>query len=194
LRSRTNFQRYRGPSSIHVLHSRTHFRRYRFHVLRSSTRFRWNRERRVPFTCFALLNSFRLFREHRVLFSYFAFPDSFSTVPRSLGPVFMFCAPELVFSGTEGVRSFFHVLRSRTRFQWYRGRQVPFSCFALLDSFSTIPRASGPVFIFCTRGLIFDGTMGLVFMFCGPRPIFGGTEGVMSRFHMLHSSTHFQRY
>jgi hypothetical protein len=43
----------------------------------------------------------------------------------------MFGAPELFFSGTDGVRSYFHVLRPRTRFRRYRGRRVPFSCFAL---------------------------------------------------------------
>jgi hypothetical protein len=54
----------------------------------------------------------------------------------------MFCAPGLVFYGTEGVGSCFHVLRVQTRFSRYRGHWVPFSCFALLDSFSTIPSSS----------------------------------------------------
>jgi hypothetical protein len=58
----------------------------------------------------------------------------------------MFCAPGVVFGGNKGVG-------------------VPFSCFALPDSFSAVPRASGPVFMFCVPGLIF-----------------GGTEGVGSRF------------
>jgi hypothetical protein len=112
-----------------------------FPVLRSQTRFRRYRGRRVPF----------------------------SAIPRALGPVFMFCAPEHVFGGVEGVRSHFHVLRAltrlrlyrgrrlpftcfehRTHFRRYRGRQASFSCFALLDPFSAVPRASCPVFMFCT--------------------------------------------
>jgi hypothetical protein len=107
----------------------------------------------------------------------------------------MFCAPGLFFDGSEGVRSHFHVLIARTRFRWYRGRRVPFSyfarqtryrryrgcrvmfsCFACWDSFSTVPRASGPVF-----------------MFCAPGHIFGGAEGVCSSFHVLRSRTRFQR-
>jgi hypothetical protein len=44
----------------------------------------------------------------------------------------MFNAPELFFGGTEGVGSRFRVLRSRTCFRRYRGRPVPFSCFALV--------------------------------------------------------------
>jgi hypothetical protein len=69
------------------------------------------------------------------------------------------------FSAVRGCRSRFHVLRSRTRFRRYRELRVPFSCFALPDSFSIIPRVSAPVF-----------------MFCGPGLIFGGSEGVGSRF------------
>jgi hypothetical protein len=53
----------------------------------------------------------------------------------AVGPVFMFCALGLIFGGTEGAGSSFHVLRSRARFGRYRGRCVPFSCFALPDSF-----------------------------------------------------------
>jgi ABC-type sulfate transport system permease subunit len=41
----------------------------------------------------------------------------FSAVLRASGLVLMFCAPELVFGGTEGVVSRFHVLRSRTHFR-----------------------------------------------------------------------------
>jgi hypothetical protein len=87
-------------------------------------------------------------------------PKSFSTVPRASGPVDKFYAPEHVFGGVECVRSSFHVLRARTRFRQYRGRRVLFSCFARSDSFSTVPRASGPVVKFCAPGL--------VFMFCAP--------------------------
>jgi hypothetical protein len=89
----------------------------------------------------------------------------------------MFCAPGLVFGGTEGVGSRFHVLRSRTRFRRYRGRQVPFSRFALPDSFLPALRALGPFFIFCAPRLIFDGI-----------------EGVGSRFHVLRNRTHLRQY
>jgi hypothetical protein len=91
--------------------------------------------------------------------------------------VFMFSASGHIFGGTEGVGSLFHVLRSRTRFRQYRGRRVPFSRFALPDSFSAVPRASGPFFMFCAPGLVFDGT-----------------EGVGSLFHVLRSRTRFRRY
>jgi hypothetical protein len=86
------------------------------------------------------------------------------------GLVFMICAPKLIFGGTEGVGSHFHVLLSRTHFRLYRGRRVAFSWFARQDSFSAVPRASAPVFMFFAPGLIF-----------------GGTDGVGSRFHVLRS-------
>jgi hypothetical protein len=130
----------------------------RFHVLRAPTRFRRYRWRRVSFSCFASR-------------------DSFSAVPWASGPVFMFCAPGLFFAGTEGAASRFHVMRSRTRFRRYRGRRVPFSCYALPDSFSEVPRASRPVFLLCAPGLIF-----------------GGTEVVGTRFQVLLSRTHYRRY
>jgi hypothetical protein len=97
-----------------------------FHVLRARTRFGRYRGRRVLFSCFVL-------------------PDRFSAVPSASGPVFMFCAPELVFGVTEGIGFLFHVLSrfhvvcSRTCFWLYRGRRVPFSCFARPDSFSAVP-------------------------------------------------------
>jgi hypothetical protein len=47
----------------------------------------------------------------------------------------MFCAPELVFGGTKGAGSHFHVLRSMTRFRRRRVRRVPFSCFARPELF-----------------------------------------------------------
>jgi hypothetical protein len=128
-----------------------------FHVLRSRTRFRRYRGREVPFSCFA-------------------FPDIFLVVRKALAPVLMLCAPRLVFDGTVGVGSCFHVLRVRTHFRRQRGRRVPFSCFALPDSFSAVPRASGPVFMFCASVHVFDGT-----------------EGVRSRFHVLRSLTYFWR-
>jgi hypothetical protein len=93
-------------SSFYVLRSRTHFQRHRghgscFHVSRSRTRFRRYRRLQVQFSCFPL-------------------PDPFSAVPTASGPIFMFCAPRLIFVGAEGVVSRFHVLRSRTRFRRYR--------------------------------------------------------------------------
>jgi hypothetical protein len=150
-------------SRFHFLSSRSHFRRCRvrrvhIHVLRSRTRFQRYRGCRVPLSCFAR-------------------PNSFSAVPRASDPVFMFSAPEHVFGGTEGVVSRFHVLRSRNLFRRCRVRRVLFSCFELPDSFSAVPRASGPVF-----------------MICAPRLIFGGTEGAVSQFHALRSRTRFRRY
>jgi hypothetical protein len=126
---------------FHVLHSRTHFGRYR--------------DRRVPFSCFALRHLF-------------------GAVPRASGSVFMYCAPGLVLGDTEGAGSCFHVLRSWTTFRRYRGRRVPFVCFALPDSFSAVPRAPGPVFIFSS-----------------PELFLGGTESVMSRFLFFALSNYF---
>jgi hypothetical protein len=187
-----------------------------FHVLRARTHFRRYRGRRIPFSCFALL-------------------DSFSTVPRVSGPFFMFCAPGLIFGGTVGVRSLFHILRHRTHIRWYRGRSFPFSCFSLPIMFSAIPRASSPVFMFLAPGLVFCGAecvgshfhvlcsrtsfrryrgrrdpfscfalpdsfsavpwvSGTVFMFCAPGLIFGGTVGVRSLFHILRPRTHIRWY
>jgi hypothetical protein len=128
-------------------------------------------------------------------FSCFALHDSFSAVPRALGPVvlrsrtrfravprasgpvFKFCAPGLIFGGAECVGSRFHVLRARSRCRRYRWRRVPFSCFARPNSFSAVPRASGPDF-----------------MFCGPGLVFGGTEGVRSRFQVLRARSRCRRY
>jgi hypothetical protein len=170
--------------------------RYRFQVLCSRTRFWQYRGHRVAFSCFALglvfdgnegvgcrfhvlvsRTRFRRYRGRRLPFSCFARPDSFSAVPRSSGLVFMYYAPGLILDGTEGVGSRFHVLRSQTHFRRYRGRPVPFSCFALLDIFSAVPRASGPVF-----------------MFCAPRLVFGDPEGNGSRFQVLRARTHFRQY
>jgi hypothetical protein len=113
----------------------------------------------------------------QVRVSFFALPDSFSAVEKALCPVFKFCAPIIVFGGAEDLGFRLHILRSRTHFRRYRGRRVPSSCFALLDSFSTLMRKSGPVFIFCARG-----------------PILGGTEVVRSSFHVSHTRNHFGRY
>jgi hypothetical protein len=168
-------------SRIHVLRSRTHFRRYL--------------GRRVRFSCFAL-------------------PNSFSAVPRASGPIFMFFAPRLIFCGTEGIGSRFHVLRSRTRFwryggrrvpfscfarqihfRWYVGRRVPFSCFARSDSFSAVPGASGPVFMFCAPDSfsVVPRASGQFIIICPLGLIFGGTEGVGSRFKVLRAQTRFRR-
>jgi hypothetical protein len=117
------------------------------------------------------------YRGRRVPFSFFMLPDSFSAVPWASGPVFMLCAPGLILSGTEGVGSRFHVMRSRTRFRPYRGRRVRFSCFERSNSFSAEPRASGPVFMFCALGLVF-----------------GRTDGVGSRFHVWSARTRFLWY
>jgi hypothetical protein len=51
------------------------------------------------------------------------------TVPRASGPVFIFCTLGLMFGGTKGVDSRFHV-------------------FSFLDSFSAVQSLPGPVFIF----------------------------------------------
>jgi hypothetical protein len=131
-------------SRLHVLRSRTHFRRYC--------------GRRVPFSCFAP--------------SY-----SFSAVPRASVPVFMFCAPGLIFGDTVGVGFRFHVMRAQNHFRRYRGRRVPFSYLSLPNLHCTVPWTSGPVFIFCA-----------------PRLVFGGTVGVGSHFHVLHARTRFRRY
>jgi hypothetical protein len=132
--------------------------RFLFHVLRFRTHFRRYRGRWVPFSCFAI-------------------PVMFSAVPRASGPFFMYCAPGLVLSGTEGVRSRFHILRSLTHFRRYRGRRVHFSCFVLPDSFSPVPTASRSFFMFYAPGLVF-----------------GCTVGVGSRFHVLRTRTRFRRY
>jgi hypothetical protein len=129
-----------------------------FQVLRAQTHFRRYRVRRVHFSCFAR-------------------PNLFSTIPRASVPVFMFCAPRLIFGGTEGVGSSFHVLRCRTRFRRHSGRRVPFSCFACPDSFLAVPRASSPVLMSYALGLVFSGA-----------------EYVGSRFQLLRARTHFWRY
>jgi hypothetical protein len=149
----------------------------RFHVVRSLTCFRRYRGRRVPFSCFAL-------------------PDSYLAAPRASGLVFTFCAIRLVFGSTRGVGSRFLILRARTRFRMFRGRRVPFSCFACPGSFSAVPNASGPVFEFCAPELLFDGTegVGCCFHVLRARNRFRRTEGIGSRFYVLRSRTRFRRY
>jgi hypothetical protein len=102
----------------------------RFDVLRYRTRFGRYRGLLVPFSCFAL-------------------PGSFPALPMASGPVFMFCAPGIVFGGTEGVGYRFHVLRAWISFRPYLGRWVPFSCFALPDSFLALSRVTRLDFLFC---------------------------------------------
>jgi hypothetical protein len=179
--------------------------RSRFDVLRNRTCFRQYRGCRVPFTCYAR-------------------PDSFSAVSRASCPVFIFYAPGLVFGGTGGVGSRFHVVRGRARFRRYRRRRVLFSSIALPDSFSAIPgasghvfifvrpdsislvpRASGLIFMFCALGIVVGGTEdggscfmfcapGPFFVFCAPRLVFGGNKGVGSHFYVLRVQTHFRLY
>jgi hypothetical protein len=119
-----------------------------FHVLHS-----WNR-----FGCYL---------ERRVQFSYFVLPDVFGGT-EGVDQVFMFCAPGLIFRGTEGVGSSCNVFRTRNHFRRYRRRKIQFLYFALPNSFSEVPRVWGSVFMFCDLGLDF-----------------GGTESVESNFHLL---------
>jgi uncharacterized protein (DUF3820 family) len=117
------------------------------------------------------------YRGCRLLFSYFTLTHLFWAVPSEPGPVFIFCARRPVLSGTVGVGSHFNVWRSRNHFGRYRGRRVPFSCFALPDPYWALPSASGPVFMFCALELVF-----------------GGTLGVGSRFNFLRSRNRFEQY
>jgi hypothetical protein len=132
----------------------------------------------------------------------------------ALGHMFMFCVPKLIFGDTEGVISRFQVLLFRNRFR-YRGRRILFSCFALPDSVSAVPRAPTPVFKFFAPRLVFGGIDGVgphfhvlrshtrfstvlrasgpFFMFSAPRLIIGGTKGFGYHFHVLRSRTHFRR-
>jgi hypothetical protein len=226
LRSRTRFQLYRGrrvpfscfacPDSFsavpraslhvfmfsapgHVFGGTKGVGSY-FHVLRFRTHFRRYRGRPFSFTCFWR------YRGRRDTFSYFTLPYSFLVVPGVLGPVFTFCASGLIFGVTGGVGSRFLILHTRTRFQRFRGRWVPFSFFARQYSFSAVPRASGLIIMFCAPELILRGTdyhvlrrvslscfaSGLIIMFSALGLIFGGTEGVPSHFHVLRVRTHFR--
>jgi hypothetical protein len=165
-----------------VYNSRAHFWRYR--------------GRRILFSCFALLTRFGRYRGRQVPFPCFALPNSFSAVSRASGPIFMFCTLGLVLGGTEGVGSLFLVLHSRTRFRRYRGRRVPFSCFALVYLFWAILRATGPVFMFCTTRPVLGGTEGVGsdFHVLPNRLILGGTVSVRTSFQVLRSRTHFRWY
>jgi hypothetical protein len=96
-----------------------------FQVLRARTHFRRYRGRPIPFSCFTIPNMF--FAVPSVSDPVFMFcAPGLVFVPRATGPVFMFCAPGLVCGGTE---------------------------------------ASGPVFKFCAPRHIFGGTEGVVSYF-----------------------------
>jgi hypothetical protein len=118
-----------------------------FRVLCSRSHFRLYRERRVPFSCFAIPDSFC--RGSRDQISHFALPDSFWAVSRASGLVFMFCAPELILGGTEGTECTFHVLHFQTRFGRYQGSRGHFSCLAPSNSFWAVSRTQHAVFMFC---------------------------------------------
>jgi hypothetical protein len=162
--------------------------------MRAQTRFRRYRVRRVPLSCYALLNSFlAVLRASGVVFLFCAAGLIFGGA-KGVGslfhvllfrthfrmyrgrPIFMFCTPRLIFGCTEGVVSSFNVLSSRTHFRRYRGRRVRFSCFALPESFSAVAGAWGPFFLFCAPDLNFRGT-----------------EGGPSHFHVFRSRTCFRR-
>jgi hypothetical protein len=81
----------------------------------------------------------------------------------------MFYAIGIIFGCTEGIRSHFHVLRTRTHFRLYRGRQ-------------------GPYFMLSAPGLVLgdiECVPSPVFMLRAPRLVLGITEGVRSNFHVL---------
>jgi hypothetical protein len=143
--------------ALRIVFGRIEYVGSRFNVLCSRTSFLRYRRRLLPFSCFAS-------------------PDTFSTVLRASGNVFLFCTPGLIFGDTGGVGSRFHILPARTHFRLYRGRRVPFSCFARPKSFFAVTTASF-----------------LVFMFCAPRHVFGGAEDVGSPFHVLRARTRFRR-
>jgi hypothetical protein len=237
-RARTRFRRHWGVRSrFHFLHSRSHFRRYlgsRFPSSSFAPPHSLSAERRASapvlmfcapqldfddtggvssrFYVLRARTHFRRYRGRRVPFSYFALPDLFLAVPRATGTVFIFCDPGIIFDGTKGVGSRFNVLRSRTRFRWYRGRRVPFSCFApgiifdftegvgsrfhVLRSRTRFRRCRRPQVMFSC--FVLSGTFpevqrssGPVFMFCAPESVSDVTKGVGSRFHVLRSRTRF---
>jgi hypothetical protein len=241
LRARTCFRQYRGREdlfacfarpdlfsavprasgpvfrfcALRLLFGSTECVRGRFHVLRSRKYFFGAECVGSRFPILHARNCFPRYRGCHIPFSSFALPHSFSAVPRALGPVFMFCAPGLIFGDTEGVGCRCHVLCSQTHFRRYRGRPVPFSCFALPDMFSAVPSASGHVFMFYAPRLIFrryrgrrvpfscfgipesysavPRASGPIFNFYALGLVFGGTEGVRYHFHVLHSRTCFLR-
>jgi hypothetical protein len=142
----------------------------RIQVLRSRTYFQLYRGHRGSFSCLALPDYFLAVPRPSWLVFMFCDPghvfagtegigyhfqvlrsQTCFQLPRASGPIFMLCAPGRFLGVTEGVVSRFHVLHSRTHYGRYRRHRVPFSSFALHDSFSTVPRAraSELVFMFC---------------------------------------------
>jgi hypothetical protein len=109
---------------------------------------------------------------------------------------FMLYATGLIFGGTEGAISNFHILCFGTHFWLYLGCRVQFSCFVLHDSFSTVPRASGPDFMFCAPGYFFVGTEGAgsSFHVLLSRTCLGGTAGAGSSLYVLRFRPRFRRY
>jgi hypothetical protein len=120
-----------------------------FHFLRARTHFWRYRGRRIKFSCLALPDLFSAVPSASGSVFMFYAPGHVFGGTEGVGSRFMFCVPGLIFGGTEGVVSRFHVLRAQTTFRLSRWRRVPFSSFALPDSFSAVPSASGPVFMFC---------------------------------------------
>jgi hypothetical protein len=112
-----------------------------FYFLSSRTRFRRYRGYQVPFSCFVLPNSFSAVPWGPGPVLCFALSNSFWAMPRAPNLVFIFCALRLVFGGSEGVGSRFHVLR-------------------FPNSFLAVPRVSGPVFMFYAHEPVFDGSEG----------------------------------
>jgi hypothetical protein len=128
---------------------------------------------------------FRLFRARRVRYSGFALRDMFSAVSSASGPVFMFCALVPVFDVIEGVGPNFQVWRFHTRFRLFHARRVRYSGFALLDIFSVVSSALSSVFMFCAPEHVFVCTDHVGSRF----HVFGCTgrviEGVGTGFHVL---------
>jgi hypothetical protein len=140
-----------------------------FHVLCSWTCVRRYRGCQVKFSCFSLPDTFSaVLRASGQVFMFYAPILIFSSTEGAASSFFMFYAPEFVFSGTKDIGPNFNVFLLQTHFQWYLGHQVQFSCFALLNSFLAVPRVSSSIF-----------------MFYALRHILGGTEGVGSTFHVL---------
>jgi hypothetical protein len=109
-------------------------------------------------------------------------------VPRASGPVFIFCALGHIFGNAEAVGSRFLVLRSRTCFRRCGGRQVPFSCFVHLDSFSVVPSCFH-VLLSRTRFRRYRGRQVSFSSYACPDCI----EVVGSHFHVLRSRICFCR-
>jgi hypothetical protein len=86
------------------------------------------------------------------------------------GTLFIFCAPESIFSDIEVTRSSLMFCTPRLIFGGTEGAGSNFHVLLLPNPFLTVLRTRGPVFLFCAPGLIF-----------------GGTESARSNFHVLHS-------